>query len=375
MVRVLVVSVLLSCLIAADTFAADARANKAMMRRPLTPSVKVLRYAQRVVDQHDANGDGQLDESEWSDMEGHGMEGHDTNGDGKLDEDEWNDMRLYDLNRDGVLDEGEWNNMMERKRRIADTSQDGAITPAEFADYVAKYGYRRRIRLMPALQEGRDQMPSLLSPNATPGYRERAGLARSGVEANRSNGQTQPKSDAASAKKSRIPRKYTVSRTSLPRGLPSWFILRDADGDAQLTLAEYARDASETSIKEFTRYDGNGDGVVTPQECLRAPTAMGLAGASSSRAKQPIAEGSDATTGGAATDQTRKAVPTGGAIADRTKKAAATGGAGTDPTKRKTLSRMTKEELRQWQEKRALLRKNQSNKSNRTNRDRGAGSQ
>ncbi|MBC8873627.1 MAG: hypothetical protein H8E44_29675 [Planctomycetes bacterium] len=361
MVRVLVVSVLLSFMIATATFAADARVNKAMMRRPLAPSVKVLRYAQRVVDENDANGDGKLDESEWSGMEAHDMAGHDTNGDGRLDEGEWSDMRGHDLNRDGVLDEGEWNNMMERKRRMADTSQDGAITPAEFAEYVAKYGYRRRIRLMPALQEGRDQMPSLLSPNATPSYRERAGLARSGVEASRPNGQTQPKSDATSAKKSRIPRKYTVSRTSLPKGLPSWFILRDTDGDAQLTLAEYARDASETSIKEFTRYDGNGDGVVTPQECLRAPMAMGLAGAASGRTKRPIADGSDGATGKAVTDQTGKAVPAGGAV--------------TDPTKRKTPPRMTKEEIRQLQKERALLRKNQSNKSNRTNRDRSTGSQ
>jgi len=191
-------------------------------------------------------------------------------------------------------------------------------------------------------------------------------LARSAVEASRPNGQTQPKSDAVLVKKSRIPRKYTVSRTSLPSGLPSWFILRDADGDAQLSLAEYAQDASETSIREFTRYDRNGDGVVTPQECVRAPTAMGLAGATSGQNKRPIAGGSDTATGKAATGQTKKAAPTG---------AAPTGGAAADPTKKRTPQRPTKEQIRRWQEQRALLRKNQANKSNRTNRDRSTGSQ
>ncbi|MFC1597623.1 hypothetical protein ACFL5Q_06780, partial [Planctomycetota bacterium] len=52
-----------------------------------------------------------------------------------------------------------------------------------------------------------------------------------------------------------------------------WFLIRDADGDGQVTVAEYAPDASASSIREFARYDRNGDGVLTPQECLRGTNA------------------------------------------------------------------------------------------------------
>jgi hypothetical protein len=77
--------------------------------------------------------------------------------------------------------------------------------------------------------------------------------------------------------------KFTVPRSRLPKGLPSWFIIRDADGDAQLTLAEYAPDGSQLALHEFTRYDANGDGVVTAQECLRSPRAKLSAGAKPER--------------------------------------------------------------------------------------------
>lgn len=298
MARVLILSVLFCCTIAAATFAADARTSRTVARRPLAPSVKVLRYAQRVVDEHDTNSDGQLDQSELASMEGN--------------------------------------------PRLADANRNGAVTAGEFAEYVARYGYRRRIRLMPAVPEERDRSKPLLSPTATPSLRERAGSARGGGEAG-PNGRTSTASDSPLVKKQRIPRKYTVSRDSLPQGLPSWFLLRDADGDAQLTLAEYARDGTETSIKEFTRYDANSDGVVTPEECLYAPKTIGLAGSTSGRARRPIGETSDAATEEDADD----------------------------PVKGTASESLTKDEIKQRYLNKALLRKNQSNRTNRASRDRG----
>jgi hypothetical protein len=70
---------------------------------------------------------------------------------------------------------------------------------------------------------------------------------------------------------------------------------------------------------------------------------MGLAGARSGEARRPIAEGSDVDMGEEVTDQTKKTVP----------------------------DKPTKEEIRQRYLNKALLRKNQSNRTNRTSRDRG----
>lgn len=299
MARVLILSIVLSCIVAGAAFAADPRASRTTARPPLAPTAKVLRYAQRVVNEHDTNGDGQLDQAELSGMEGN--------------------------------------------PRLADCDRDGAVTAVEFANYVAEYGYRRRIRLMPVVSEEKDRSLPLLSPAVTPDPRDRAGLARSGVDASKPNGGTSTASGKPTLKKQRSPRKYTVSRDSLPQGLPSWFLLRDMDGDAQLTLAEYARDGSETSIREFTRYDINGDGVVTPEECLGAPRAIGSAGSNAGRVRQPIGEAPDAATEEDVADQAN------GAMSERP----------------------TKEEIRQRYLNKALLRKNQSSRDNRTSRDRG----
>jgi hypothetical protein len=65
----------------------------------------------------------------------------------------------------------------------------------------------------------------------------------------------------------------------LTSGLPGWFVERDADGDAQLTLSEYSPRLRTTEVAEFKRFDTNGDGVLTPAELTRAG-AKAAAGAS-----------------------------------------------------------------------------------------------
>jgi hypothetical protein len=56
----------------------------------------------------------------------------------------------------------------------------------------------------------------------------------------------------------------------LPAGTPSWFVERDRDGDAQLTLAEFSPRLRTTEIGEFKRYDLNGDGLLTVTELTKA---------------------------------------------------------------------------------------------------------
>ena len=56
----------------------------------------------------------------------------------------------------------------------------------------------------------------------------------------------------------------------LPDGLPEWFARKDADGDGQVAMAEYSHVWNEETVAEFARYDLNGDGFITPAECLEA---------------------------------------------------------------------------------------------------------
>jgi hypothetical protein len=212
--------------------------------------VKVLRYSQRLVDQYDQDEDGRLSESEWSQMRG--------------------------------------------SPQTADANRDGQITVSELADQIARYGRRRKIRLMPALSAGAIRLPSLLSPAAESGQSDAAGRpeARAGVEG--------PQSEVGpiSAPRSigqRRDLKFTVSGDRLPRGLPVSFLSRDRDGDAQLTMMEFAPEASPSAVRDFAKYDSNNDGVITPEEYLRVSRRRPAARTAAAEAELEEAESEEAS--------------------------------------------------------------------------------
>jgi hypothetical protein len=61
----------------------------------------------------------------------------------------------------------------------------------------------------------------------------------------------------------------------LPKGLPDWFRTKDANGDGQISMAEFAAEWTPAAEAEFLRYDLNGDGFITPDECLKAEKNSG----------------------------------------------------------------------------------------------------
>jgi hypothetical protein len=194
-------------------------------RAPIVPvPVKIDRYSQRLVQKYDASGDGKLDPTEWGQMQGN--------------------PRLADLDRDGFL------------------------TAGELADRIARYGRRRKIRLMPSISGGKILLPSLLNPSIGPQAAEPPEPG-SGAESPSKKIPSVP--DSKAGRGTRRDTKFFVPRTRLPRGLPPWFVLRDSDGDAQLTMAEFAPKATQSLLDEFARYDRNGDGLVTAQECAQGP--------------------------------------------------------------------------------------------------------
>jgi Ca2+-binding EF-hand superfamily protein len=70
--------------------------------------------------------------------------------------------------------------------------------------------------------------------------------------------------------------------------LPDWFAKNDADGDGQVAWAEFCRSAGSSAVADFRQFDLNDDGLITPQECLKA------------KAKGAVRTGESATTAVAA---------------------------------------------------------------------------
>ena len=60
----------------------------------------------------------------------------------------------------------------------------------------------------------------------------------------------------------------------LPEGLPSWFSQLDTDRDGQVGLYEWK--AAGRDVTEFLQFDLNGDGLLTPEETLRAMRLGGV---------------------------------------------------------------------------------------------------
>jgi len=156
----------------------------------------------------------------------------------------------YDRNRDGKIDSEE----MKRSRYGADLplydkNRDGNITLNEM-----EYRYaRRRV--------------------------ENAGGNQSG--SSRGNGRKEKKSDddedsdawlwserlgLEDRNSYRVP--SPIERSA--DGLPDWFSQDDTNQDGQIAMAEWATSWSDSELTRFNQFDLNQDGVITPQECIKA---------------------------------------------------------------------------------------------------------
>jgi hypothetical protein len=60
--------------------------------------------------------------------------------------------------------------------------------------------------------------------------------------------------------------RFTPAAERLPTGLPSWFKTQDKNGDGQVSMREYSRSWSRSTVATFRGYDLNDDGIVTAKE-------------------------------------------------------------------------------------------------------------
>lgn len=229
-----------------EAFRAVSRAALADRRKSI--STKVHRYAAKVIERYDEDGDGVLSSEEWRQMRG--------------------------------------------TPRLADLNGDGRITATEMAARVASYAQRRSIRLMPGQYKD--------SPGAGP-IGESEPLALSGGDANVTASDNtnlsvgadapdrpmspmtefaaqEPSKDqeAAELEAARRSRQFFVPKERLPQAASAWYLKNDANGDGQITMAEFSTTWSRAEAIEFARYDADGNGVITAREFQR-----------NSQAKQP----------------------------------------------------------------------------------------
>jgi len=194
-------------------------------------------------------------------------------------------VRSRDANQDGLINPEEWPIEAEQWRAI-DSDKSGSIGVEEFANWVARYAQRRRIRLV-APSVNLPQFPMLVPPEAVGGgegasrgtgtpaeppiggntsARQAAGQSSSGTG---SSGSGLP-----TLRGKQIPRrnpKFYVPPEQLPEGLPRWFLEADQDGDRQVTLAEFAPQPTGSQLRQFMQFDRDSDGLITPEECLAGP--------------------------------------------------------------------------------------------------------
>ncbi len=168
-------------------------------------------------------------------------------------------MSRYDRNKNGILEKDEWK-QFRTDPSAADTNHDGKISSSELGKWMASR--------MGGSRGGSDRGSS---------------SGRSGWYAKRDGGDSRSRGGSAAASGALASSVGTWSRLHtatelLPEGLPDWFAQRDANADGQVMMHEFSTAWSSSVAADFTQFDLNGDGVITPNECLRATQAGAVLG-------------------------------------------------------------------------------------------------
>lgn len=209
------------------------------------------RFAGHLLKKYDADGDGQLQESEWKTMPG-APQAIDMNGDLVLEEYEI----LYYLAR------------YAKGRTIAHpiprpTRRFGrAIFKTDAPIMIHPLSAPIRATTLENEEELRRiarEKPSDMSVDEFQEIVDETDKEAGTEESSELFGLLMKEMDASPA------REYAASAAEL-QGVPRWFLLRDVNGDGQLSLREFAPTLSLDSTAFFGRLDVDRDGLVTPDE-------------------------------------------------------------------------------------------------------------
>lgn len=219
----------------------------------------------------------------------------------------------YDLDKSGFLEREEWLKMPGKPQTI-DLDGDFVISLEEFLRFIALYGNPRTIHRpnppqaavraavdpaslrvfrplsapFPAPQPEQSPESATEQQNAeTEKLNENQiiGESENGEESDESQPETDAEQTEEEGEEEKIDdltyekvfegkfkpseRKYHVPLSEL-RGVPNWFVLRDKDGDGQLSMIEYDPTLSPAGLANFGRMDKNGDGFLSAAEVREA---------------------------------------------------------------------------------------------------------
>lgn len=214
-------------------------------------------------------------------------------------------LRRYDRDRSGVLERAEWaNGQWRTDPATSDLDNDGRLTRKELAMRLAsssrssegdRDGDRSRgswgDRGRPSFgsREGGDRGPGGWGGPPRDGDSGRGGWSRGGGDGggwgrggdgggggwfgSRDGGEppaeSRPSSTTSSSKTPTVTSyRFKTPTERLPKGMPEWFARLDINADGQVSMAEFASDWSVQQVAEFRSWDHNGDGIITPNECL-----------------------------------------------------------------------------------------------------------
>jgi hypothetical protein len=156
----------------------------------------------------------------------------------------------YDLNRDGILQQQEWQELRGQPARI-DRDGDGVLTTSEMQQHVLNYAHGRYLAPPRTALPPHGDLTDLTDP-------------------------TDPTDRPSTSLPGDVPpqvKPYYVPERFRMRGLPDWYVDRDANGDGQLALAEFTPTAEAQLVAQFERLDINHDGLLTPVEVLQETTS------------------------------------------------------------------------------------------------------
>lgn len=208
-------------------------------------------------------------------------------------------IQRYDTDANGTLHREEWMKMQGNPQAI-DLDGDTIITLNELVRFFAYYGRNRTIHYpnppRPYLQTQADDNQHRYFKPITISTQPKLEEMPAGEDTAASKPENQNRvhdinremteellaendepiddqvyEEIIAGRQTPLLRKYYTASKSL-RGVPVWFLIRDLNGDGQVSIREFSPKLEAATLAIFGRQDKDGDGFITPDE-VRKPRA------------------------------------------------------------------------------------------------------